>query len=99
MLRYSENLLAASAWYQGALPNHQHQADQHDQEDPAIQKRHHQIYKMINFRRLTVACGRKTFKKDNMIEIWNSYFSGGSSVIIKKYKSRSCLYCMFVMYI
>lgn len=28
-------LLAASAWYQGAQPHHQHQADQDDQEDPA----------------------------------------------------------------
>lgn len=37
-LGYSEHLLAASAWYQGARANHQHQADQHDQEDPAIQK-------------------------------------------------------------
>lgn len=33
-------LLAALAWYQGALANHQHQADQHDQEDPAIQMIH-----------------------------------------------------------
>lgn len=39
-LNYSEYLLAALAWYQGVLANHQHQADQHDQEDPAIQSRH-----------------------------------------------------------
>lgn len=26
--------MAASAWYQVDLPNHQHQADQDDQEDP-----------------------------------------------------------------
>lgn len=45
VLLYSEHLLAASAWYQGAQPHHQHRADQHDQEDPAIQKRHNQIFK------------------------------------------------------
>lgn len=54
-----EHLLAASAWYQGARPNHQHQADQDDQEDPAAQERNHQIDKMVIFIRLIVMCVRK----------------------------------------
>lgn len=65
-----EHLLAASALYQGARPNHQHQADQHDQEAPAIQKGNHQIDNMITFNRFIWTHVRKK----NILNIFLLHF-------------------------